>query len=96
MLTPRPSPCFPCVGGDGIHHHPVQLHVQQQLCGGHEPATHPHHHHPGDPGVSLSARGLGGLVWRQEGKGHRVVPALDASLGRPCRPCCWEGGLPWL
>lgn len=46
-------PLLLCVGGDRIHHHPVQLHVQQQLCGGHEPAAHPHHHHTGDPGVSL-------------------------------------------
>lgn len=41
------------VGGHGVHHHPVQLHVQQQLCGRHEQETHPHHNHPGNQGVSL-------------------------------------------
>lgn len=55
MLTARPWPptLLSCAGGDRIHDHPVQLHVQQQLCGRHEPAAHPHHHHAGDPGVSL-------------------------------------------
>lgn len=75
MLTLQPSPPPLPVGGDGIHHHPVQLHVQQQLCGGHEPAAHPHYHHPGGPGVSLWARGgkgvrTGGWAWRQGGPGR--------------------------
>lgn len=30
------------------HYHPVELHVQQQLYGGHESQAHSHHHDFGD------------------------------------------------
>lgn len=40
-------------GGDGVYHHPVQLHVQQFLHGWHEPAPHPDHPDVGDGTVSI-------------------------------------------
>lgn len=49
----RSVPALPSrAGGDRVHHHPVQLHVQQQLRGRNEQEAHPHHHHPGDERVS--------------------------------------------
>ena len=93
--TAQLLPAPPVAGGDRVHHHPLQLHVQQQLCRGHEPAAHPHHHHPGDTGVSLPDAGvgegsgqglgpvlLGGLLGRQGGHEQGEVQALEASLGR--------------
>ena len=88
----------PCAGGDGVHHHPLQLHVQQQLRGGHEPPAHPHHHHPGDPGVSLQLEGWGartqarGVVRRPGGRGQEAVRGPGGRRGGgPCQVSFWEG-----
>ncbi|ETE66973.1 Cellular tumor antigen p53, partial [Ophiophagus hannah] len=40
-------------GRDGVHHHPVQLHVQQFVHGGHEPAPHSDDPDIGDSTVSV-------------------------------------------
>ncbi|XP_070260038.1 tumor protein p73 isoform X1 [Myotis yumanensis] len=66
-------------GGDGVHHHPVQLHVQQQLRGGHEPPAHPRHHHPGEP--------------RWPGAGPPVLRGPHLCVSRP-RPQGRRGPLP--
>lgn len=58
------SHCFVFSGGDWVYHHPVQLYVQQQLCGRHEQETHPHHHDFRNQGVSV-------LLFSVPGKKHQ-------------------------
>lgn len=81
VLTAQLLPDPPAAGGDRVHHHPVQLHVQQQLCRGHEPAAHPHHHYLGDAGVSLPDAGVGGGIGA--GTWARASGALAGETGRP-------------
>lgn len=82
--TPRSAPALPSrAGGDRVHHHPVQLHVQQQLRGRHEQEAHPHHHHPGDQRVSGCGSGDGRPCPLREGWGPsgRNPPLQGAPPG---------------
>lgn len=56
-ITSRSAPALPSrAGGDRVHHHPVQLHVQQQLRWRDEPPPDPHHCDPGNQRVSCASR----------------------------------------
>lgn len=82
LITPCSVPALPSwAGGDRVHHHPVQLHVQQQLRGRNEQEAHPHHHHPGDKRVSgCQSRGghCGGAGVPWEG----VLPCREHPQGK--------------
>lgn len=50
-----PAVSFSSSGGDRIHHHSVQFHVQLELRGRNEQTPDSHHRHPGNQRVSRAA-----------------------------------------
>lgn len=87
-------------GGDRVHHYPVQLHVQQQLCGRNEQETHPHYHHPGDERVSGCRSTILALGERllsagfEEGRGGTVDPLQCWLLPTQLKPSSAPGAPP--